>query len=102
MLASLITAIALGSAAPGSFINYSAREINVKVVYYGPESVGLAENLQYVYDRTAPDAKGKLISLATETDRTLFFDFLPKNLGTIRGFSVRFHLYTVPGKVSYD
>ena len=85
-----------------SFINYSSREINCKIVYYGPGLCGKTTNLQYIYDKTNPGAKGKLISLATETDRTLFFDFLPLELGTVRGFKTRFHLYTVPGQVFYD
>ncbi len=71
-------------------------------MYYGPGLGGKTTNLQYIYDSTAPQAKGKLISLATETDRTLFFDFLPLELGTVRGFKTRFHLYTVPGQVFYD
>ena len=85
-----------------SFINYSLREINCKIVYYGPGLCGKTTNLQYVYAKTNPDAKGKMISLATETERTLFFDFLPLSLGEIRGFKTRFHLYTVPGQVFYD
>ena len=85
-----------------SFINYSSREINCKLVYYGPGLCGKTTNLQYIYQKTAPDAKGKMISLATETERTLFFDFLPLSLGEIRGFKTRFHLYTVPGQVFYD
>jgi mutual gliding-motility protein MglA len=85
-----------------SFINYMAREINCKIVYYGPGLCGKTTNLQYIYERTNPDAKGKMISLATETERTLFFDFLPLSLGEIRGFKTRFHLYTVPGQVFYD
>jgi signal recognition particle receptor subunit beta len=85
-----------------SFINYMAREINCKLVYYGPGLCGKTTNLQYIYERTNPDAKGKMISLATETERTLFFDFLPLSLGEIRGFKTRFHLYTVPGQVFYD
>ena len=85
-----------------AFINYAAREINVKLVYYGPGLGGKTTNLQYIYERTNPKQKGKLISLATETDRTLFFDFLPLDLGTVKGFRVRFHLYTVPGQVFYD
>ena len=85
-----------------TFINYAAREINCKIVYYGPGLCGKTTNLQYIYDRTNPSAKGKLISLATETDRTLFFDFLPLDLGSVRGFKTRFHLYTVPGQVFYD
>jgi signal recognition particle receptor subunit beta len=85
-----------------TFINYAAREINCKIVFYGPGLGGKTTNLQYVYDRTNSNSKGKLISLATETDRTLFFDFLPLDLGTVRGFRTRFHLYTVPGQVFYD
>jgi hypothetical protein len=84
-----------------SFINYSSREINVKIVYYGPGLCGKTTNLQFIYRRTNPDQKGKLISLATETERTLFFDFLPLALGDIKGFKIRFHLYTVPGQVFY-
>jgi len=85
-----------------SFINYAAREINVKIVFYGPGLGGKTTNLQYIYERSNPHQKGKLISLATETDRTLFFDFLPLDLGSVRGFKTRFHLYTVPGQVFYD
>jgi mutual gliding-motility protein MglA len=85
-----------------TFINYASKEINCKIVYYGPGLCGKTTNLQYIYDKTNPNAKGKLISLATETDRTLFFDFLPLELGTVRGFKTRFHLYTVPGQVFYD
>ncbi|OEU72274.1 MAG: gliding-motility protein MglA [Desulfuromonadales bacterium C00003107] len=85
-----------------SFINYASREINCKIVYYGPGLCGKTTNLQTIYNRTAPDARGKMISLATETERTLFFDFLPLALGDIRGFKTRFHLYTVPGQVFYD
>jgi mutual gliding-motility protein MglA len=85
-----------------SFINYMAREINCKIVYYGPGLCGKTTNLQYIYERSNAGSKGKMISLATETERTLFFDFLPLNLGEIRGFKTRFHLYTVPGQVFYD
>ena len=85
-----------------TFINYAAQEINCKIVYYGPGLGGKTTCLQYIHNRTLPTARGKLISLATETDRTLFFDFLPLDLGSIRGFRVRFHLYTVPGQVFYD
>ena len=85
-----------------SFINYLSREINCKIVYYGPGLCGKTTNLQWIYQRTAPEAKGKMISLATEQDRKLFFDFLPLSLGEIRGFKTRFHLYTVPGQVFYD
>ena len=85
-----------------SFINYASREINCKIVYYGPGLGGKTTNLQFIYEKTNPQNKGQLISLATETDRTLFFDFLPLDLGTVRGFRTRFHLYTVPGQVFYD
>ena len=85
-----------------SFINYSSREINCKIVYYGPGLCGKTTNLQFIYTKTNPELKGKMISLATETERTLFFDFLPLALGQIRGFKTRFHLYTVPGQVFYD
>ena len=85
-----------------SFINYSSREINCKIVYYGPGLCGKTTNLQHIYSKTNPELKGKMISLATETERTLFFDFLPLALGQIRGFKTRFHLYTVPGQVFYD
>jgi signal recognition particle receptor subunit beta len=85
-----------------TFINYVAREINCKIVYYGPGLGGKTTNLEYVYKITSPASKGKLISLATETERTLFFDFLPIDLGQIHGFRARFHLYTVPGQVFYD
>jgi len=85
-----------------SLINYASREINCKLVYYGPGLGGKTTNLEYIYEKVAPAAKGKMISLATETERTLFFDFLPVDLGTIRGFKTRFHLYTVPGQVYYN
>jgi signal recognition particle receptor subunit beta len=85
-----------------AFINYAAREINCKIVYYGPGLCGKTTNIQWIHHKTRADAKGKLISLATETDRTLFFDFMPIELGTIRGFRTRFHLYTVPGQVFYE
>jgi signal recognition particle receptor subunit beta len=84
------------------FINFPAREINCKLVYYGPGLGGKTANLQWVYDHTGTSQKGKMISLATETDRTLFFDFLPLDLGTVRGFKTRLHLYTVPGQVFYE
>jgi signal recognition particle receptor subunit beta len=85
-----------------SMINYASREINCKLVYYGPGLGGKTTNLEYVYNKVAPDTRGKLISLATEQERTLFFDFLPVDLGSIRGFKTRFHLYTVPGQVYYN
>ena len=85
-----------------SFINYSSREINCKIVYYGPGLCGKTTNLQHIYSRVPQETRGKMISLATEMDRTLFFDFLPLELGQIRGFRTRFHLYTVPGQVYYN
>jgi signal recognition particle receptor subunit beta len=85
-----------------SMINYASREINCKLVYYGPGLGGKTTNLEHVYNKVAPASRGKMISLATETERTLFFDFLPVDLGTIRGFKVKFHLYTVPGQVYYN
>jgi len=85
-----------------SMINYASREINCKIVYYGTGLGGKTTNLEHIYSRVSPDTRGKMISLATETDRTLFFDFLPIDLGSIRGFKTRFHLYTVPGQVYYN
>lgn len=85
-----------------SMINYASREINCKIVYYGPGLGGKTTNLEYIYNKVTPNTRGKLISLATESERTLFFDFLPVDLGTIRGFTTRFHLYTVPGQVYYN
>ena len=85
-----------------SMINYASREINCKLVYYGTGLGGKTTNLEYIYSRVNPETKGKMISLATETERTLFFDFLPIDLGEIRGFKTRFHLYTVPGQVYYN
>ena len=85
-----------------SMINYASREINCKLVYYGPGLGGKTTNIEYVFNKVAPDTRGKLISLATEQERTLFFDFLPVDLGMIRGFKTRFHLYTVPGQVYYN
>ncbi len=85
-----------------SMINYASREINCKLVYSGPGLGGKTTNLEYIFNKVKPETRGKLISLATETERTLFFDFLPVDLGTIRGFNTRFHLYTVPGQVYYN
>jgi signal recognition particle receptor subunit beta len=85
-----------------TFINYASREINCKIVYYGPGLCGKTTNIQWIHEQASPDKRGKLVSLATETDRTLFFDFLPLDMGTVKGFKVRFHLYTVPGQVFYD
>jgi signal recognition particle receptor subunit beta len=83
-------------------INYASREINCKIVYYGPGLGGKTTNLEYVFSKVNPETRGKLISLATETERTLFFDFLPVDLGSVKGFKTRFHLYTVPGQVYYN
>jgi len=85
-----------------SFINFAAREINCKIVYYGAGLGGKTTNLQFIYQKTAEQQRGKMISLSTETERTLFFDFLPLDLGSVRGFKTRIHLYTVPGQVFYD
>jgi mutual gliding-motility protein MglA len=85
-----------------SMINYASREISCKLVYYGTGLGGKTTNLEYIHSRVDPDTRGKMISLATEADRTLFFDFLPVDLGEIRGFKTRFHLYTVPGQVYYN
>lgn len=85
-----------------SFVNYHTKEINCKIVYYGPGLGGKTTNIQHVYQKTSGDSKGKIISLNTENERTLFFDFLPLDLGKIRGFETRFHLYTVPGQVFYE
>ena len=85
-----------------SFINFAAREINCKIVYYGAGLGGKTTNLRWIFDQTVGQTGGKMISLATDSDRTLFFDFLPLDLGSIRGFRTRFHLYTVPGQVFYD
>ena len=84
-----------------ALINYSARELNCKIVYYGPGLCGKTTNIQYIYSKIAPQYKGKMISLATEKDRTLFFDFLPLDIGKVKGFTTRFQLYTVPGQVFY-
>ena len=85
-----------------SFINYNAKEIHCKIVYYGPSLGGKTTNIQWVYQTLASDQKSKLVALNTEIERTLFFDFLPLEVGEIRGFQTRFHLYTVPGQVIYD
>lgn len=85
-----------------SFINFQSKEINCKIVYYGPGLGGKTTNIQYIFQKTSGDNKGKMISLNTENERTLFFDFLPLDLGEIRGFKTRFHLYTVPGQVFYE
>lgn len=85
-----------------ALVNHTTREINAKIVYYGPGLCGKTTNIHLIYHRIAPGQRGKLISLATESDRTLFFDFLPVELGTIKNYKVRFHLYTVPGQVFYN
>ena len=85
-----------------SFINFASREIHCKIVYYGAGLGGKTTNLQWIFERTAAKSVGKMLSLATETDRTLFFDFLPLELGTLRSFKTRFHLYAVPGQIFYD
>lgn len=85
-----------------ALVNHTTREINAKIVYYGPGLCGKTTNIHFIYHRISPTQRGKLISLATETDRTLFFDFLPVELGTIKNYKVRFHLYTVPGQVFYN
>jgi len=84
-----------------SLVNYATREITCKIVYYGPGRSGKTTNLHYIYQQVPEDRKGRMVSLATQTDRTLFFDFLPLDLGSISGFSTRFQLYTVPGQVYY-
>jgi mutual gliding-motility protein MglA len=85
-----------------SLVNFGAREITCKIVYYGPGRSGKTTNLQYIYGRVPQDRRGNMVSLATQTDRTLFFDFLPIELGTISGFTTRFQLYTVPGQIYYN
>src|SRR5690349_9411862 len=85
-----------------ALINVAAREIHCKIVYYGPGMSGKTSNLQYIHSQVPKDTKGELLSIATETERTLFFDFLPLDLGKVRGFQTRFHLYTVPGQVLYE
>lgn len=85
-----------------SFVNYKSKEINCKIVYYGPGLGGKTTNIQYVYKKSAGDNKGEMVSLNSENERTIFFDFLPLDLGEIRGFRTRFHLYTVPGQVFYE
>ena len=85
-----------------SFVNYHTKEINCKIVYYGPGLGGKTTNIQYIYQKTSMQNKGQMITLNTENERTLFFDFLPLDLGEIRGFKTRFHLYTVPGQVFYE
>ena len=85
-----------------SFINYSTKEINCKVIYFGPGLSGKTTNVQYIYEHTQQDQKGKLVTLSTENERTLFFDFLPLSVGEVRGYKTRFHLYTIPGQTFYE
>ncbi len=85
-----------------SLVNFTTREITCKIVYYGPGRSGKTTNLQYIYSQVPDDRRGRMVSLATQTDRTLFFDFLPLDLGTISGFTTKFQLYTVPGQVYYN
>ncbi|MEE8060242.1 MAG: GTPase domain-containing protein [Gemmatimonadales bacterium] len=85
-----------------SLVNFTSREITCKIVYYGPGRSGKTSNLQYIFGRVPEDRRGKMVSLATQSDRTLFFDFLPIDLGSISGFTTRFQLYTVPGQVYYN
>lgn len=85
-----------------SFLNYSTREINFKIVYYGPGLSGKTTNIKTIYNKVKQESKGKLVSLATETERTLFFDFFPLDLGSVKGYKVKFHLYTVPGQIYYS
>jgi len=85
-----------------SFINYVTKEINCKIIYFGPGLSGKTTNVQYIYENTQDDQKGKLVSLSTENERTLFFDFLPLSVGEVRGYQTRFHLYTIPGQTFYE
>lgn len=85
-----------------SFINYATREINCKIVYFGPGLSGKTTNVQYIYEHTQNEARGKLVTLSTENERTLFFDFLPLSVGDVRGYKTRFHLYTIPGQTFYE
>jgi signal recognition particle receptor subunit beta len=85
-----------------SFINYASKEINCKIVYFGPGLCGKTTNVQYIYEQTQNEARGKLVTLSTENERTLFFDFLPLSVGDVRGYKTRFHLYTIPGQTVYE
>ncbi len=85
-----------------SFINYATREINCKIVYFGPGLCGKTTNVQYIYEHTQQENRGKLVTLSTENERTLFFDFLPLSVGDVRGYKTRFHLYTIPGQTFYE
>jgi signal recognition particle receptor subunit beta len=85
-----------------SFINYTTKEINCKIVYFGPGLGGKTTNIQCIYEQTQQDQRGKLVTLSTENERTLFFDFLPLSVGEVRGYRTRFHLYTIPGQTFYE
>jgi mutual gliding-motility protein MglA len=85
-----------------SFINYATKEINLKVIYFGPGLCGKTTNVQYIFEHTQPNQRGKLMSLSTENERTLFFDFLPLSVGDVKGYRTRFHLYTIPGQTFYE
>ena len=85
-----------------SFINYANKEINCKIIYFGPGLSGKTTNVQYIYEHTQQDQRGKLVTLSTENERTLFFDFLPLSVGDVRGYKTRFHLYTIPGQTFYE
>jgi len=85
-----------------SFINYATKEINCKVIYYGPGLGGKTTNIQYIYENTQQEHRGKLVTLSTENERTLFFDFLPLSVGDVRGYQTRFHLYSIPGQTFYE
>lgn len=85
-----------------SFINYASHEINCKIVYFGPGLCGKTTNVQFVYEQTQAESRGKLVTLSTENERTLFFDFLPLAIGEVRGYQTRFHLYTIPGQTFYE
>ena len=84
------------------FVNFATKEINCKLVYYGPGLSGKTTNIKWIYDHIKPENKGEMITLATETERTLFFDFVPIEVSNVKGFKVRFHLYTTPGQIIYQ
>ncbi len=85
-----------------SFINYANKEINCKIIYFGPGLSGKTTNIQYIFEHTQQEQRGKLVTLSTENERTLFFDFLPLAIGEVRGYQTRFHLYTIPGQTFYE
>jgi signal recognition particle receptor subunit beta len=85
-----------------SFINFATKEINCKIVYYGPGLSGKTVNIKWIYEHVRPENRGELVTLATETERTLFFDFVPIEISNVKGFKVRFHLYTTPGQIIYQ